>query len=874
MTWYKLTLLLIFLIINNNINIAQEISGYKNINVTLETSEPAQLQINHGRLIWKDKEINTGTYNLKYYSGAEIFKLDSNLTGFTSDIDGDFVAWNTSSEEIKVFNTKDWSVTNIGSSYNPGLNQPISVANGKVTFSRNAGNGTEIVVRNLTTAQEVIFSAGVWNLEPSLNNGQLAWVQRFLADTTISNIYFFNGYSIENITDISSTKNLHPILKDGQVVWVQTEGSVNRVKLFDGDSVITLIEDQSGTIISGYDISNGISVASKTNLTTNNTEIKIHNSETGSVIVVNDTARISSLHIDNGLICWSSGSGVIKNLMLYNLNTGLEEWGSAQNPVVDDEQVAWTLGESIDMLVPVTYLQLSSGNENGWPQSRFKNNDGTKIIWGNIDGSTNARLFYSNGSSTVQLTDSSIYKDFIMTNDGYAIWRHDFTSMYLYDGANPPELIIDSLQCENMYLADGSIGFHGFRVDAGNNVNQAWVYRINSNALIQLTSDNANTTTNKFTLVDGNYACWFRDSSNATMLMLYDGTSITRLTTDAVDNEFNFVDGKIVWSESVNNIYQIMLYDVSTHSKTQITNSIADSYRPATDGSRITWFESGTSPLLMWYYEIATNKAHKVARFSPIATRWLWLSNGKIAFTMNGEIFVYDGNVISQLTNSAPFNPNLEPYVDNEIVVWNKNNSDPNTNHYGQIFRGKLHSHVSFDADNIAGNSPLTVSFKNNSFQGIQTYFWEFGDGQTSTEKNPAHIYQNPGVYSVTLTVGGPSGSSTEKKIKLIRAGEPSSVTNENDIPKNFVLYQNYPNPFNPSTTIKFDLPEESAVNLKIFNILGEEIVTILNETLKAGSHLVQWNAGNLSSGIYIYQLSATTEVSKFTDSKNLLLIK
>lgn len=849
----------------------QEINGYKTINVTLETIEPTHLQINHGRLIWKDKDLNTGTHNVKYFSGAEIFKLDSNLTGLTSDIDGEFAGWNTSSEEIKIFNTNDWSVTNIGSSYNPDSNQPVSIANGKIAFARNAGSGTEIVVRNLTTGQEVIFSAGVWNLEPSLHHGQLAWVQKFLADTTVSNIYFFNGYSTENITNTASTKNLHPILKDGQTIWFQSEGSVNRVNLFDGDSVITLVEDQAGSVISGYDISNGISVASITNLSTNDSEIKIYNSETGSFTTINDTARISSLHIDNGLICWSSGSGIIKKLMIHNITTGItDEWGSADNPVIDDEMVSWTLGESVDMLVPVTYLQLSNGNENGWPQSRFKENEGTKIIFGNIDGSTNARLFYSDGTSTVQLTDSSFYKDFIMANDNYVIWRHDFTSMYLYDGVNPPELIIDSLQCENMYLAGGSIGFHGFRIDAGNNINQAWIYRINSNSLIQLTSDVANTTTNTFTLVDGNYACWYRDSSTVTMLMLYDGSSKTRLSEFPVDNQFSFVNGKIVWSESINNIYQIMLYDVNTHIKTQITNSINDSYRPITDGSKIVWFENTSNGNLIWYYDIASDEADKVAHINPSVSRWLWLSNGKIAWSSNGEICTYDGNVISRLTNSAPFNPNLEPYVDNEIVVWNKNNPDPNINHYGQIFRGKLHTHVSFDAENIAGGSPLTVSFKNNSFQGIQTYSWDFGDGQTSTEKNPVHIYQNPGINSVTLTVEGPAGSSIEKKINLIRAVEPSSVKDDADIPREFVLYQNYPNPFNPSTTIQFDLPEESDVSIKIFNVLGEEIVTLFSQTLKAGSHSVQWNANNVSSGIYIYELRAYG----FAKSKMLHLIK
>ena len=129
-------------------------------------------------------------------------------------------------------------------------------------------------------------------------------------------------------------------------------------------------------------------------------------------------------------------------------------------------------------------------------------------------------------------------------NDGYAIWRHDFASLYLYDGINPPELIIDSLQCENMYLADGSIGFHGFRSDAGNNVNQAWIYRIDTDNLIQLTDDDSVNVMNTFTLVDGDNACWYRDSSGISMLMLYDGVSKTRLTDSAVNNEFGFSGGK------------------------------------------------------------------------------------------------------------------------------------------------------------------------------------------------------------------------------------------------------------------------------------------------------------------------------------------
>ncbi len=128
------------------------------------------------------------------------------------------------------------------------------------------------------------------------------------------------------------------------------------------------------------------------------------------------------------------------------------------------------------------------------------------------------------------------------------------------------------------------------------------------------------------------------------------------------------------------------------------------------------------------------------------------------------------------------------------------------------------------------------------------------------------------------IIAGYSSQAGQEWKWSIVKYKQPGfvplDVEEKVNQPSEFVLYQNYPNPFNPSTNIKFDLPEESNITLKIYNVLGEKIAVLLNETLKAGSHLVQWNAGNLSSGIYIYQLYVTGGVSEFTDSKILHLIK
>ncbi len=97
-----------------------------------------------------------------------------------------------------------------------------------------------------------------------------------------------------------------------------------------------------------------------------------------------------------------------------------------------------------------------------------------------------------------------------------------------------------------------------------------------------------------------------------------------------------------------------------------------------------------------------------------------------------------------------------------------------------------------------------------------------------------------------------------------------TSVAKVPGIPKQFRLYQNYPNPFNPSTTINFDLPRGSFVTLKVYNILGEEVKTLINKFENAGRYSVLFNASNLSSGVYIYKL----KTNNYSDIRKLVLLK
>lgn len=108
----------------------------------------------------------------------------------------------------------------------------------------------------------------------------------------------------------------------------------------------------------------------------------------------------------------------------------------------------------------------------------------------------------------------------------------------------------------------------------------------------------------------------------------------------------------------------------------------------------------------------------------------------------------------------------------------------------------------------------------------------------------------------------------------LAIVGEPYQVTEASTStanPNNFVLDQNFPNPFNPQTVISFSMSTAENITLKVYNVLGAEITTFINnQTLSAGQHFVKFDASNLSSGIYFYTLHS----DRFTDSKKMLLLR
>ena len=106
---------------------------------------------------------------------------------------------------------------------------------------------------------------------------------------------------------------------------------------------------------------------------------------------------------------------------------------------------------------------------------------------------------------------------------------------------------------------------------------------------------------------------------------------------------------------------------------------------------------------------------------------------------------------------------------------------------------------------------------------------------------------------------------------KLLGISSPATaVESEESIPSAYTLYQNYPNPFNPTTNIKFALPHSGHVKLTIYDALGREVETLVNNELAAGTHTLVWTAKNMASGIYLYRI----EANNYVKVNKMLLVK
>lgn len=168
---------------------------------------------------------------------------------------------------------------------------------------------------------------------------------------------------------------------------------------------------------------------------------------------------------------------------------------------------------------------------------------------------------------------------------------------------------------------------------------------------------------------------------------------------------------------------------------------------------------------------------------------------------------------------------------------------------------------------NTSGFSALISGYRGNDgtfgYQNISVRYW------TSTQVSPNDantimLYNNLGNIGM--------GSGDKEFGYCVRCIKDNNINEvmKGEVPYKFILFQNYPNPFNPSTTIKYSLPKSEFVTIRIYDALGREIVTLVNEKLLPGDYEVKFDASSLVSGIYFYKLISGNLLSV----KKMILIK
>jgi len=125
------------------------------------------------------------------------------------------------------------------------------------------------------------------------------------------------------------------------------------------------------------------------------------------------------------------------------------------------------------------------------------------------------------------------------------------------------------------------------------------------------------------------------------------------------------------------------------------------------------------------------------------------------------------------------------------------------------------------------------------------------------------------GAYTVTITGKGPNGTPIHKRDVALNVGLVG-VTSIDELAPAYELTQNYPNPFNPGTVIKYSVANDDFVSIKVYDATGKFVASLVNEKKNAGSHTVNFNGSNLSSGMYFYKI----ESGNFVETKKMLLMK
>ena len=269
---------------------------------------------------------------------------------------------------------------------------------------------------------------------------------------------------------------------------------------------------------------------------------------------------------------------------------------------------------------------------------------------------------------------------------------------------------------------------------------------------------------------------------------------------------------------------------------------------------------------LMYLYNSRSNEWRAATPF-PSATR-----RNFGGFAISGDTIVYMCG--TSAFGSAQYFDSVYVGVisqsDRSVITWTR----------GANFPGQTRTF--FDAHSWGSRGIImTGGSTDNTFNTNSNECYVFSPGANTWQQLPnkptswltgqsGTVNMGNNIWKLICASGYASSYLSQNEILSDTINPIGVIQNNNNLPEKFVLMQNYPNPFNPETTINFDLPKNSFVELKIFDINGKEVAVPHSGNLLAGSYELKWSAAGFPSGVYFYRIQA----ENFSDTKKMMLIK
>ncbi|MFA7360925.1 MAG: T9SS type A sorting domain-containing protein [Candidatus Kapaibacterium sp.] len=352
----------------------------------------------------------------------------------------------------------------------------------------------------------------------------------------------------------------------------------------------------------------------------------------------------------------------------------------------------------------------------------------------------------------------------------------------------------------------------------------------------------------------------------------------------------------VTWSDVTGNIpatallYNIFAWDANTALTTASPTAGNYIYKTSNGGANWTQvnFQTGGFGNALWMTD--ANTAYQVG--DPVGGNWTFLksTNGgdnwstwatvpTTAAGWNNSLMIL-GNNVWMGTNA-----NYLMYSSNLGANWSQQTTTF-TNQYAVWFNSATVGLAAYTALNVTTNSgtnwsalasPLATSV--GGITGTGNEWWVapqstaiYYSSNNGTVWSTAYTAPDGLYRHITKARTGNTIWAVRSNGKISRYGTPITgiTVVGSEIPSSYAVSQNFPNPFNPTTKINFALPKSGLVTMKVYDILGKEVATLVNEVKNAGSYTVDFNASNLTSGMYFYKVS----VNGFSEVKKMMLIK